>query len=138
VANDARPSLAFIREQMSKCRDQGQSTRVSGLPQVVLPGRACQQLDVLMREPLQSINADRRSPGATLLPEVLLEGRISLATIHAQMAMNGAQRRQAQQPPASQQVGPVHPTEAQLATEARAAQGNDDRPRASGSLKEKL
>jgi hypothetical protein len=138
AAIDARPSLTFIREQMSKSRDQGQATRVSVVPQTVLPGKACQQLDVRRREKFQSIsiNSDRRSPGATLLPEVRLESGISLSTIHAQMAMGRAQLRQSQQPPtsqqvgpvqqpSSQQVGPVQPTEAQL---ARASQGNDDRP----------
>ena len=136
AAIDARPFIAFMREQMSKRRDQGQATRVSVMPQAVLPGRACQQLDVRRREPLQGLNADGRIPGATLLPEVRLDSRVSLATIHAQMAMGKAQRRQAQQPPSSQQVGPVssqqvgpaQPTEAQLATEARADQAEDDRP----------
>jgi hypothetical protein len=98
AAIDARPSLAFIREPMSKRRCQGQATRASVMPQAVLPVRVLHQLDVQSREQLQGSNADGRTPGATFLPEVLRSSRISLATIHAQMAMGRAQRRQAQQP----------------------------------------
>ena len=71
------------------------------MPQAVLPVRAFQQLDVRSREPLQGGNADGRIPGATFLPEVRFlpevqqSSRVSLATIHAQMAMGNAGQRAA-------------------------------------------
>jgi hypothetical protein len=127
---DARLSISAIREMVSKRRCQGQATRASVMPQEVLPVRALQHLDERSREPLQGGNADGRIPGITFLPEVRLSSRISLATIRAQMAMGGAQQRQAQQPPSSQQVGP-----AGVAVHVpRDDQGNDDRPPAEAQV----
>ncbi len=99
AAIEVRPSLACIRELMSKRRGQRQARRATVMPQAVIPVRAFQQLDVRSRDPLQGGNADGRIPGATFLPEVRplpevqQSSRVSLATIHAQMAMGGEQRR---------------------------------------------
>jgi hypothetical protein len=81
AAIDPRPSLEFIREQMAKRRDQGQTPRVSVMPRAALPSGARQLLDVRWREQLQGLDANARIPGVTLLPEVRLEGMTPLAII---------------------------------------------------------